>query len=79
MNFQSSPTIHPMEEGNKSQSGSDPDSHQQKTKRVPPAAAAAAEVVIEEPHDRPPQTEKAKFENNIEIGSKERIQSDKEN
>jgi hypothetical protein len=24
MNFQSSPTIHPMEEGNKSQSGSDP-------------------------------------------------------
>jgi hypothetical protein len=27
----------------------------------------------------PPQTEKAKFENKIEIGSKERRQSDKEN
>jgi hypothetical protein len=33
MNFQSSPTIHPMEEGNKSQSGSDPDSHQLQTKK----------------------------------------------
>jgi hypothetical protein len=72
MHFQSSPTIHPMEEGNKSQSGSDP-----KNKTRPPAAAA--EVIIEEPHDRPPQTEKAKFENKIEIESKGRRQSDKEN